>query len=61
MSKIIRKEFMGSTAVFWLLCLTIVLIPIAIVYLREGTLTIEHGVDEPEEFINQYRSGKLKK
>ncbi len=61
MPKIIRHEFMGSTLFFWLLCVTIVLIPVAIVYLVNGTIRIEHEVDEPEEFIAQYRSGKLTK
>ena len=51
MSKIIRYEFMGSTVVFWLLCATIVGIPVAIVYLVNGTLRIEHDVDDPEEFV----------
>ena len=52
---------MGSTIVFWLLCVTIVLIPVAIVYLVNGTIRIENEVAEPEEFVDQYRSGKLKK
>jgi hypothetical protein len=61
MPKITRYEFMESTIVFWLLCLTIVMIPVAIVYLVNGTIRIEHEVDEPEEFVEQYRSGKLTK
>ncbi len=61
MSKIVRYEFMGSTVLFWLLCITGILIPVAIVYLVNGTLRIEHDVDDPEEFVEQYRSGKLKK
>lgn len=61
MPKIVRHEFMGSTIVFWLLCLTAVMIPVAILYLVNGTIRIEHEVDEPEEFVKQYRSGKLTK
>ncbi len=61
MSKIIRNEFMGSVVIFWLLCLTIVLIPVAIVYLINGTIRIEEEMDNPEDFIEQYRSGELTK
>jgi hypothetical protein len=58
-SSIVRYEFMGSTVAFWLLCLTGVLIPVAIVYLVNGTIRIENEVADPEEFVEQYRSGKL--
>jgi len=61
MSKIVRNEFMGNIVVFWLLCLTVVLIPVAIIYLINGTIKIENEVDDPEEFVEQYRSGKLTK
>ena len=61
MPKVIRYEFMGSTMFFWLLCVTILLIPVAIIYLVNGTIRIEHEVDEPEDFVEQYRSGKLVK
>ncbi len=61
MSRIVRYEFMGSTLVFWLLCLTGVLIPFAIVYLLNGTLRIEHEVDDPEAFVEAFRSGSLTK
>ncbi len=61
MSNIVRYEFMGSTLVFWLLFVTGVLIPVAIVYLVNGTIRIENEIDEPEEFVEQYRAGKLPK
>ena len=61
MSNIVRYEFMGSTIVFWLLCVTVVLIPVAIVYLVNGTIRIENDLDEPEEFVEQFRSGTLTK
>jgi len=57
-SRIVRYEFMGSTLVFWLLCLTGVLIPFAIIYLVNGTLRIETEVDDPEAFVEAFRSGK---
>jgi hypothetical protein len=60
-SKIIRYEFMGSWFRFWVLCLTIVGIPVAILYLIDGTLRIEHDIDDPERFVEEFRSGKLTK
>lgn len=50
MSKIIRYEFMGSWLFFWLLCITVILIPVAILYLLSGTLRIEDEMTDPEQF-----------
>ncbi len=61
MSKIIRYEFMGSVRAFWLLCVIPFLIPLAIVYLLNGIIRIEHDVDDPEKFIEDFRAGRLKK
>ncbi len=61
MPKIIRYEFMGSWFRFWVLCLTIVGIPIAVLYLIDGTLRIEHEIDDPERFVEEFRSGRLTK
>ncbi len=61
MPKIIRYEFMGSWFRFWVLCLTVVGIPFAILYLINGTLRIEHELEDPECFVEQFRSGKLRK
>ena len=58
MSKIVRYEFMGSWGIFWLLCLTTVGIPIAILYLLTGTLRIENEMEDPEEFVSAFRDGK---
>jgi hypothetical protein len=57
MSKIVRHEFMGSGVLFWFLCVSIIGIPIAILYKINGTLRIEHDVDDPEGFVERYRSG----
>ncbi len=61
MPKIIRYEFMGSAVMFWLLCVTVVLIPFAVIYLLNGTLRIEHEMDDLERFVEDFRSGKLGK
>lgn len=61
MSKIIRHEFMGSWVLFWLLCITFVGIPVAILYLLDGTVRIEDDMADPEQFMADFRSGRLKR
>ncbi|MGA2251740.1 hypothetical protein [Terracidiphilus sp.] len=58
MPKIVRYEFMGSWFIFWILCVTTIGIPIAILYLLNGTLRIEHELEDPEEFVSAFRDGK---
>jgi hypothetical protein len=60
MPKIIRNEFMGSWLVFWLLCLTIIGIPLALLYLLTGTIRVETEMKDPEEFVAAYRAGRSK-
>lgn len=59
MGKIIRREFLGSRIVLTLLCLTGIGIPIAIIYLIEATVTIEEEVEDPSDFTEMLRAGKL--
>ncbi|MGO4883279.1 MAG: hypothetical protein ACLP59_21035 [Bryobacteraceae bacterium] len=59
MSKVIRNEFMGNWFVFTLLCLTVIGIPLAILYLVTGTLRVETEMQDPEQFIAAYRAKKL--
>ena len=58
MGKIVRKEFIDSPILFILLCLTIIGIPAAILYLRASTVIVEEEVDDPTLFLEQYREGK---
>ena len=58
-NRIVRYEFMGSPVILTLLCLTGILIPIAILYLVNGTLRIEHEMSDPETFVTEFRSRKL--
>jgi hypothetical protein len=60
MSKIIRYEFMGSWFLFWLLGITVLGIPLAILYLLSGTIRIEHEIEDPERFVELFRSGALR-
>jgi hypothetical protein len=61
MSKIIRHEFMGSWLLFWFLCVSLIGIPLALLYLRVATLRIEDDLDDPEQFVAEFRQGKLAK
>jgi hypothetical protein len=59
MSKVVRYEFMGSWMLFWFLGISIIGIPLAILYLMNGTIRIEDEMDDPEQFLAEFRSGKL--
>lgn len=61
MSKIIRNEFMGSWLLFSILCITVIGIPLALLYLLSGTIRIETEMEDPEQFVAAYRAGKLRK
>ena len=60
MAKIVRHEFVGSPIIFFLLCLSMGGIPFAILYLIGGTVTVEEEMEDPTEFLMQYRAGKLR-
>jgi hypothetical protein len=60
MSKVVRHEFVGSWIWFWFLCVTVVLIPIGVLYLIGGTVRIETEMEDPEAFIVAYRAGRGK-
>ncbi len=60
MARLVRYEFLGSTVFFWLLCLTGVLVPFAVIYLLHRTVRIEEEMEDPDEFVRQVRSGKLR-
>lgn len=55
MSNIVRYEFMGSWFYFWLLSITVIGIPLALLYLLSGTLRIESAMEDPERFVEQFR------
>lgn len=55
MSRIVRYEFMGSWFYFWLLSITVIGIPLALLYLLSGTLRIESAMEDPERFVEQFR------
>lgn len=55
MAKFVRHEFMGSEILFILLCLSGIGIPFAILYLISDTVTVEEEVENPTEFLVQYK------
>ena len=61
MSKIVRHEFMGSWLFFWLLCITILGIPLAILYFVNSTVRVETELENPEVFLSEYRAGRIPK
>ena len=55
MDKIVRREFVGNWILFWLLCVTILGIPIAILYYLNGTVIIEQQIENAEQFMLEFR------
>ena len=49
---------MGNWFIFWLLCLTGIGIPMAILYLIEGTVRIDTEMEDPERFIAEFKARK---
>jgi hypothetical protein len=58
MAKIVRYDFLGSPVLFWLLCLTVLGIPMALIYLMTATVRIEHEIENPEEFLAQFKADR---
>jgi hypothetical protein len=58
MSKIVRYEFMGNWIYFWLACITVVGIPLAVLYLINGTVRVEDDVEDAEAVISALRRSR---
>ena len=58
MSKIIRHQFIGKWFIFWLLCITGIGIPLAVLYLIEGTVRFDTEMEDPEKFLAEYKGRK---
>lgn len=61
MSKVVRYQFMGSWLLFWILAVSGIGIPFAILYLLNTTIRLDSELSDPEEFMEAYRAGKLAK
>jgi hypothetical protein len=55
MDKIVRREFVGNWILFWLLCVTVIGIPIAVLYYVNGTVLIEQQIENAEQFMLEFR------
>jgi hypothetical protein len=59
MSKIVRYRFMGNWLWFWLLWVSVIGLPFAILYLLTGTVRMDTDVDDPEQIAEDLYTGKL--
>jgi len=58
MAKIVRYDFLGSPSLFWLLCVTVLGIPMALLYLMTATVRIENEVEDAERFVAHFKARK---
>jgi hypothetical protein len=58
MGRIIWREFLGSRIIFFLLCLSIIGIPFAVLYLLEHLVTVEEAVEKPGQYVEEWKAGK---
>ena len=58
MAKISRYEFLGSWLYFWVLCVTVIGIPLAFLYLLNGTVHVEDEVDDAEWVVSALRASR---
>lgn len=58
MDKIIRRQFLGSWVPFLGLCISVIGIPIAILYYKQCMLIVEEGLENPSAFLEAYRAGR---
>lgn len=52
--KIVRRQFLGNWVLFWLLCISIIGIPFAVLYLIDGMVTIEQRVEDANAVMDIY-------
>lgn len=60
MSKVVRYEFLGSWLLVWLASVTVIGIPIAVLYLITQTVRVDTDLEDPEAFVAAWRDGKVK-
>lgn len=58
MGKIVRYEFLGNQTLFFILCLTVVGLPLAVLYLLQNIVVIEEKLENPSEFMECFRDRK---
>jgi hypothetical protein len=55
MGQVVRHEFLGSRLYVFLLCLTVIGIPLAILYAKECTVTIVEEMENPSDFLETWK------
>jgi len=55
MGKIVYHEFLGSRLLLMILALSVVGIPLAVIYVLENTVTVEESFESPSEFLDTQR------
>jgi len=55
MGKVIRREFVGNRWLLVALSLTGVGLPLAVLYLIEGTVTVSEELEDPNAFLDWLR------
>jgi hypothetical protein len=58
MATISRYEFMGNWLYFWFLCITVIGIPLALLYLINGTIRVAQEVDDGERVVSALRAAR---
>jgi hypothetical protein len=53
--RIVYHEFMGSRLLLMILCLSVIGIPLAVIYVLENTVTVEESIESPGEFLDALR------
>jgi len=53
--KVLRREFVGSQFLFWIMAMIPFTLPFAILYFVEWTVTIEEEVEDFENFLKRRR------
>ena len=61
MNKIVRRQFLGNWVLFLGLCISIIGIPIAILYYKESMVIVEEGLEDPSTFLDAYRATRQRK
>ncbi len=56
MDKIVRREFRGNWLLFWVLCLTGIGIPLALLYLITGIVEVHSKCEDAETSIEKIRA-----
>ncbi len=61
MPRIMRRAFVGSRTLLFLLLVFPLAVPFGILYLLEGLVTVEEEIEGPEKFLESFRSGRIGK